>query len=239
MYIQHSAAIWADHPELVAGAVHATGIEPGVSVAARAEPFYATARERLATGPESEFPEIQAWRRTFTRMGLKPTQYRCASESLLRRFRKEGALPRIHPLIDLCNAVSLAYAIPVAALDLTRITGGLEVRPATGEEEYETFGGDTEHPAPGEVTFADEAGRAHARRWTNRQSGLSAVRDATTSVLIIAEATHESAYADVPRLIEALAGELRALWPVAPATAVLSWDSPRFTMPAPEEALRR
>jgi DNA/RNA-binding domain of Phe-tRNA-synthetase-like protein len=39
---------------------------------------------------------------------MKPTQYRCASEALLRRFRKEGALPRIHPLRDLCNAVSLA-----------------------------------------------------------------------------------------------------------------------------------
>ena len=50
-------------------------------------------------------------------MGLKPTQYRCASESLLRRFRKEGSLPRLHPLVDLCNAVSMAYAIPVAVLD--------------------------------------------------------------------------------------------------------------------------
>src|SRR5207237_5536508 len=57
------------------------------------------ARERLsAAGTESELPEIQAWRRTFSALGLKPTQYRCASESLLRRFRKEGSLPAIHPL---------------------------------------------------------------------------------------------------------------------------------------------
>jgi DNA/RNA-binding domain of Phe-tRNA-synthetase-like protein len=47
-------------------------------------------------------------------MGLKPTQYRCAAESLLRRYRKERFLPRIHPLVDLCNAISLAFAIPVA-----------------------------------------------------------------------------------------------------------------------------
>jgi DNA/RNA-binding domain of Phe-tRNA-synthetase-like protein len=40
-----------------------------------------------------DFPEIRAWRRAFTRMGFKPTQYRYASEALLRRFRKDGALP--------------------------------------------------------------------------------------------------------------------------------------------------
>jgi DNA/RNA-binding domain of Phe-tRNA-synthetase-like protein len=37
-------------------------------------------------------------------MGLKPTQYRCAPEALLRRLRKEGTLPPLHPLVDLCNA---------------------------------------------------------------------------------------------------------------------------------------
>ncbi len=61
-------------------------------------------------------------------MGLKPTQYRCASESLLRRFRKEGSLPQLHPLVNLCNAASLAFAIPVAVLDLAKISAGLAVR---------------------------------------------------------------------------------------------------------------
>jgi hypothetical protein len=71
------------------------------------ERFHAIPRERLAqVASESELPEVNAWRRVFSRMGLKSTQYRCASESLLRRFRKEGNLPRIHPLIDLCNAAS-------------------------------------------------------------------------------------------------------------------------------------
>jgi len=38
-------------------------------------------------------------------MGMKPTQYRCASEALLRRYRRDRVLPRVHPLVDLCNAV--------------------------------------------------------------------------------------------------------------------------------------
>jgi DNA/RNA-binding domain of Phe-tRNA-synthetase-like protein len=36
---------------------------------------------------------------------------------LLRRFRKDGSLPSIHPLVDVCNAVSLVYAIPLAMAD--------------------------------------------------------------------------------------------------------------------------
>ena len=133
-------------------------------------------------------------------MGLKPTQYRCASESLLRRFRKERTLPRLNPLIDLCNAVSLAYAIPVAVFDIAKISESLEVRYADGDENYLTFSGETEHPEPREVIFADAAGHAHARRWTNRQSGHSAVRTNTAAVLIVAEAMHDAASTDVEKL---------------------------------------
>jgi DNA/RNA-binding domain of Phe-tRNA-synthetase-like protein len=206
----------------------ASGIHLDVSVDNRIAAFNDIATGRLATASEGELPEIQAWRRTFSKMGLKPTQYRCASESLLRRFRKEGSLPRIHPLIDLCNAISLAFAIPIAVFDVSQVSGDLEVRYATGDERYLAFSGDTEHPEAGEVIFADETGQAHARRWTNRQSAQSAIRDTTTSVLIVAEAMHASAPADIERLVATLAGELNGVWSVPAKSAMLSPASPRF-----------
>ena len=229
MRFQHSADIWRDFPALVPGVIYAEGITSHVSTEAAAGRYSTLARSRLAVGPESELPEIQAWRRAFAKLGLKPTQYRCAAESLLRRFRKEGSLPRLHPLVDLCNAVSLAFAIPVAVLDVSMIAGGIEVRYATGAEEYLTFAGELEHPAPGEVIFADEAGRAHARRWTNRQSGLSAVKDSTTAALIVAEALHDEAALDITRLTAAVAADIEALWSVTPSAAILTASSPRFT----------
>ncbi len=233
MYFQHSADLWRDFPALVPGVLYAEGITAdakGITadVAASTDRFEAIARARLAGGQESDLPEIQAWRRAFAQMGLKPTQYRCAAESLLRRFRKEGSLPRLHPLVDLCNAVSLAFAIPVAAFDAAKVTWPLEVRHATGDEDYLTFAGDTEHPAPGEVIFADRAGQAHARRWTSRQSGRSAVRDGTEAVLIVAEALHETAAADIAELTATLAAELAARWPAGRETAVLTQAAPRF-----------
>lgn len=76
---------------------------------------------------------------------------------------------------------------------------------------------------------ADAERRAHARRWTNRQSGYSAVRDGTAEVLIVAEAMHDSASADVPALTAELAGELTEVWAGTPVTAMVSRSAPRFT----------
>ncbi|MGX9989492.1 B3/B4 domain-containing protein [Rhizobium sp. Z1P35] len=228
MQFSHSDAIWQAFPELRAGVLHVGGIHANADVEAAIADFNAIAEARLTRAQEGEFPEIQAWRRGFSRMGLKPTQYRCASEALLRRFRHEHAPPRLHPLIDLCNAISLAFAIPIAVFDTEKIVGDLEVRRAKGDETYLTFAGESEHPEPNEVIFADGGENAHARRWTNRQSGFSAVRETTRSVLIVAEALHASTGDDIARLVETVADALARHWPATPKTAMLSPVSPRF-----------
>lgn len=216
----YSDAVRFRFEELASQAMLFDGITPEADVSRVVEVFSRVALERLAGGPEGEFPEIQAWRRTFAKMGLKPTQYRCAAEALLRRLRKEQSLPAIHPLVDLCNAISVAFAIPVAVFDTARVQGRIEVRPATGGEVYETFSGDVEAPEVGEVIFADLAGHAHARRWSNRQSGRSVIRPATASVLIVAEALHEDAAQDLARLKVVLQEALFATWPLGRMAAI-------------------
>lgn len=231
MYFRHTDEIWRDFPELVPGVLFAQGIGSDAGRPDVAK-FAALAESRLAGASEAELPEIRAWRRAFSRMGLEPTRYRSASESLLRRFRKEGSLPEIHPLVDLCNAASLAFAIPIAVFDVAQVDEYLEVRYATGAETYLTFSGEVETPAEREVVFADAAGRVHARRWVNRQSGLSAVRPSTRSVLLAAEAMHESAATDVETLLTTIAAELTSTWSIRPSSAILSRESPRFDFDA-------
>lgn len=228
MYFQHSPDIWRAFLNLVPGALSVTGIDQHTDVDSQVMEFQRIAAERLAGGTESGLPEFQEWRRTFAQTGFKPTQYRCASEALLRRFRKDGALPRLHPLIDLCNAISLAFAVSIAVFDTAKLSDMLEVRYADGSESYLTFGGEIEHPVAGEVIVRDEVGRAHARRWTNRQSGLSAVSESTSSVLVVAEAVHETAPDDMKRLTETLAEQVSAVWAAPPDAAILSASAPRF-----------
>jgi DNA/RNA-binding domain of Phe-tRNA-synthetase-like protein len=230
VHFGHSPALWAQFPQLVPGVLVAGGIHPDAP--ARPEPWYERARERLSHGPESELAEVGAWRRAFAQMGLKPTQYRSAGEALLRRFRRENDLPRLHPLVDLCNALSLAYALPVAVFDLAGVDTYLEVRHATGDEEHTGFGGEVERAEPGEVIFADAARHAHARRWTFRQSRRSTVSPETRRVLIVAEGLHATAEADVAALVDELAGSIAALWEAPTARAVLTAAAPRIEFPS-------
>ncbi|WP_349369271.1 phenylalanine--tRNA ligase beta subunit-related protein [Salinarimonas sp.] len=210
MYFLHADEIWSRHPSLavltmVVDEVRAMRRDPAIVA-----PLVEETRARLAV-PEAEMPEIAAWREAFSRMGLKPTQYRCASEALLRRFRKEGALPQLHPVVDYLNFASMSAGIPIAVFDRDEIAGGLIVRQAHGDERYLTFQGEIETPAQGETIFADEKGAAHARRWTNRQSALSAVGAETDRVLIVSEAHHPGARSDLTALEHRLARDLTAL----------------------------
>jgi DNA/RNA-binding domain of Phe-tRNA-synthetase-like protein len=161
-------------------------------------------------------------------MGLKPTQYRSAAEALLRRFRRGEDIPRLHPLVDLCNAISLAFALPVAVFDLAGVDSYLEVRHARGDERYLAFSGEIEQPAPLEIIFADAADQVHARRWTFRQSRRSTVGPETRRALIVSEGLHETASTDVRALIEALAYEIAAVWSPPRQQVMLSATAPRL-----------
>lgn len=238
MYFCHAADIWQEFPQLVPGLLVVDNLHPNIDVETRLQPWYERARERLSQGPESSMPEISAWRRVYAQMGLKPTKYRSASEALLRRFKREDDLPRLHPLVDLCNAVSLAFALPVAVFDLAGFDVFLEVRHATGTEQYLAFGGELETPPPGEIIFADAANQVHARRWTFRQSRRSTVSLETTQALIVSEGMHETAAVDVPALIEALAAEISTCWSPPRRRAVLTAQAPRleFTYPTAHQS---
>ena len=228
MYFCHSPQMWEQFPQLVPGLLVVDHLQPEVEVDTRLQPWYNRAQARLGEGSESQLPEISAWRRAYAQMGLKSTQYRSAAEALLRRFRRGEELPRLHPLVDLCNAVSLAFALPVAVFDLAQVESYLEVRHATGHEHYLAFNGEIETPSAGEVIFADAAQQVHARRWTFRQSLRSAIKPTTTQALIVSEGLHETAAVDVPALIEALKAEITPLWGAPSQQAILTAQNPKL-----------
>ena len=67
--------------------------------------------------PESSMPPASTTRRTFTSLGVKPTQHRVAAEALLRRLTKSGSVPTVNTLVDIGNVVFIRYAVPVAVFD--------------------------------------------------------------------------------------------------------------------------
>ncbi|WP_153099750.1 B3/B4 domain-containing protein [Paraburkholderia hayleyella] len=211
MYFNHSDEVWDRFPELVALVLVVRQVRSAELKAGVLDDTFAKVAASLETKPEGELPSIQAWRQAYAEMDLKPTQYRCAAEALLRRFRKDRNLPNFHPLVDTLNAESMHAAIPIAAFDCAHISGGIVVRPANGLEAHRTFQGEIEQPAVGEIIFADEANHAHSRRWVFRQGAESVVSNTSDTVLIVAEALHGGALEDLQALRERIASRAMEL----------------------------
>ncbi len=191
----------ATFPTTRGGVIRAVGLDNAGSSSSLTELFraeQAQVRESLNDMALSDLPSISAWRATFSRFGVKPTQYRSAAEALLRRLTKQGDIPSINPLVDLANLVSIRWRLPVAAFDQATATGITSVRFAKGTEQFTDLGSDAQtNPEPGEVVFVDEAGLVSARRWCWRQSDQSAARASTVEALITVEGHHDTAETDV------------------------------------------
>ena len=160
---------------------------------------------KIGEQPLSEIPSLAAWRAAFRLFGVDPTKYRSAAEALLRRLTKKGDIPSISALVDLCNLVSIRYALPVAAFDARHLSGPVTVRFASGSESFTAHDSpEPEHPEPGEVIFADPAGLVVARRWCWKQSVESTVELDTTSAILTVEAQHPGGGKDIQAALKDL-----------------------------------
>jgi DNA/RNA-binding domain of Phe-tRNA-synthetase-like protein len=206
-------------PAVRGAVVHASGLVNDPSPPDLRAVYTATQREVIEVigdTPLSALPSLEAWRRTFSAFGVKPTQYRSAAEALLRRLTKQGNLPSITSLVDLANLVSIKYRIPVAVCDQRVVTGVTTVRVATGDERFTDLGsGETTNPDPGEVVFVDDALLASSRRWCWRQSAESAASPNTVEAIFIIEAQHGGGEADVSGATDELLGMLTVFQPRA------------------------
>jgi DNA/RNA-binding domain of Phe-tRNA-synthetase-like protein len=172
-----------------------------------------TAAGRLAGSPPEELPHVALWREAFRAFGAKPQRTRNSLEALLRRV--PDGLPRINRLTDLYNAVSVLYEVPVGGEDLDGYVGPARLVRATGTERFETTADGhavAEHPEPGEVVWADDAG-VTCRRWNWRQCSRTQLSSATTRALFIIDALGPDAVATATAAGDDLEHRLRALDP--------------------------
>lgn len=86
-------------------------------------------------------PVVQAVRKLFRTAGCDPTRYRPSSEALLRRVLRGDELPRIHPLVDLNNLVSLELRVPCCVVDPSRLEPPLRLRAGSSGESMQSMRG--------------------------------------------------------------------------------------------------
>jgi DNA/RNA-binding domain of Phe-tRNA-synthetase-like protein len=213
LIFQYDSEIINRYPSIVCGVIYARNMTNGPTAPELQTAFQVEQQatlQRIGDTPLSQLPSLAAWRAAFRAFGIEPTQYRSAAESLLRRLTKKGDIPSINTLVDLCNLVSIRYALPTAVFDTRAINGTLTVHFANGSERYTTLGQDEiDHPEVGEVVFSDDMGLVMARRWCWRQSEQSAAQPDTTSAIITIEAHHASAHRDIEAALQDLLALLK------------------------------
>ena len=157
-----------------------------------------------------DHPHLLAWREAFRAFGAKPKRYQCSAEALIRRVVSGEGLPSVNRLVDLYNAVSVRWAVPVGGEDLDRVAGPVRLVFASGGEPFD--GGDP--PKAGEVVWADEAG-VTCRRWNWRQGRRTRLEVGTTRAYFLFDALPELGDDALAGALDELAERLRGVSPGA------------------------
>jgi DNA/RNA-binding domain of Phe-tRNA-synthetase-like protein len=103
-----------------------------------------------------EDPAVAALRRLFKAAGADPARYRPSSEALLRRLLKGEELPRIHPLVDLNNQLSIELKVPSCVMRDGAFDFPVTLRAGRSGEVLDSMRGPLE--LAGKPLLADAAG---------------------------------------------------------------------------------
>jgi DNA/RNA-binding domain of Phe-tRNA-synthetase-like protein len=171
------------------------------------------ARVALGRGSVEDIAHVAAWRDAYRAFGAKPQRTRNSLESLLRRAGE--ALPRVNPLTDLYNAISVLHQVPIGGEDLSCYVGSPRLVRAGGAERFDTVAEGihvTEHPEAGEVVWCDAVG-VTCRRWNWRQGSRTRLTDASSSALFILDALDPMTDGQLVAAADDLVHQLTALGP--------------------------
>lgn len=136
-----------------------------------------------------EEAHLNAWREAYRAFGAKPQRTPCSAEALRKRCERDGQLPETNAVVDLYNAVSLRYGIPVGGEDAASYEGSPQLVRATGEETFDTMADGQpklETVDKGEVVWRDSRG-VTCRRWNWRQGTRTRITETSTSLWFVLE----------------------------------------------------
>ena len=131
-----------------------------------------------------EHPRIKPWRTAFSKLGISGSKFPSSIESMARRILKGDPFPKINPLVDLYNSVSLRFLVPMGGHDLNTIAGNIHLRFAEGWEPFIPMGGGEILTVPkGELVYRDDR-EVLTRNWVWRQCEKDKATEKTKNIFI-------------------------------------------------------
>lgn len=182
-----SPDIFALRPDFAALSIEVVGARVAASDAHSVE-LLGHACSNLDEMPWAE-GHLEAWREAYRAFGAKPQRTPSSADALRKRARRDGALPSTNAVVDLYNAISLRYALPIGGENAAAYAGAPQLVVARGDEPFDTVQDGsprTELVDAGEIIWRDERG-ATCRRWNWRQGVRTRITADSTSLWFILE----------------------------------------------------
>lgn len=134
------------------------------------EESMANAKKEFEGVKAKEDPRVIPYREGFQKVGINPNKFQCSVEAMVNSISKGRDVPHINPLVNLNNAISLKYTLPMGTHNLGLSNSDIELRFAVDEDTFIPMGSDTvEKLEPEELVYVVD-NKVRTRRWAWRQS---------------------------------------------------------------------
>ena len=170
------------------------------------------------------------WREAYQKFKTKKGA-RCSVENILKRVLKGNPVGSITPSVDIYNAISLKYALPVGGEDIDTFDGNIRLGITEGGDAFRALGEDADEPTlEGELCYRDNAG-AICRCWNWRDGERTALTDDSTNAFLIIECVDPARIDDLNAALDEFAQLMeRYLGATIKVQAVVDQDHPRLTI---------
>ncbi len=143
-------------------------------------------RSRYSLDRLKDDPVIRHYRDFYWHeLGIDPTKQRPAQEALLRRVLRGEDLPRINPMVDIGNAASIKYLVPIGLYDIDSFGGkDLVIRYARDDEVFNPIGSPQRRLSSNQIVLST-IDYLILHVYPYRDSEITKVKPETRNVLII------------------------------------------------------
>jgi DNA/RNA-binding domain of Phe-tRNA-synthetase-like protein len=174
-------------PGLTIGVVVAMGVDnihPSEEIGALLSQIVDEMKKSFGVEKAQDHPRIKPWRSAFSKLGISGSKFPSSIESMARRILKGDLFPKVNPLVDLYNSLSLKYLVPMGGHDLDTLEGNLHLRFAEGWEPFTPMGGGETLIVPkGELVYRDDRD-VLTRNWVWRQCEKDKATEKTKNIFI-------------------------------------------------------
>jgi DNA/RNA-binding domain of Phe-tRNA-synthetase-like protein len=180
-------------------------------------------RQVLEQDVEWADAHLAAWATVFKAFGAKAKRTPCSADALRKRVLRDGGMAAIDPVVDLYNAISIQYALPVGGENIAAYVGAPRLAIADGSESFDTVKeGEVvfESPEPGEVIWRDDQG-VTCRRWNWRQGVRTRLDAQARQMWFILESLPEMPLTALQQASDDLVSGLQQMMPDAQISARL------------------